>query len=78
VAALVLYVVAFVVTIAVNVPLNDMLKAAGDPDSIADLAATRARFDEAKWTSWNLVRTWATVAAFGCLSWALVLFGRSS
>jgi uncharacterized membrane protein len=77
-AALVLYVVVFVVTIGVNVPLNDELKAAGDPDRIADLAAVRERFDEDKWVRWNLARTVATTAAFGCLAWALVLHGRST
>src|SRR5215218_2605098 len=45
VAALVLYGIAFVITIAVNVPLNDALKAAGDPDRIGDRAAVRERFD---------------------------------
>jgi uncharacterized membrane protein len=71
-----LYVVAFVITIGVNVPLNDAIKAAGDPDRIADLAGVRARFNETKWTSWHLVRTVTTLGAFGCLTWALVLFGR--
>src|SRR5919106_160142 len=75
--AAVLYVVVFVVTIAVNVPLNDELKAAGDPDRIADLAAVREQFDETKWVRWNLARTLATTAAFGCLAWALVLHGRA-
>src|SRR4029079_3103315 len=45
-AALVLYVVAVVITIAVNVPLNDALKAAGDVDQIKDVAAVRANFHE--------------------------------
>jgi uncharacterized membrane protein len=76
-AALVLYVAVFVVTIAVNVPLNDALKAAGEPDRITDLAAVRAEFDETKWARWNLARTAATTAAFGCLAWALVLHGRA-
>jgi uncharacterized membrane protein len=76
VAALVLYVVVVVITLSVNVPLNDALKAAGDPDRIADLAAVRARFDEARWASWNLVRAIASTAAFGCLCWALVEYGR--
>ncbi|GAB2570730.1 membrane protein [Paractinoplanes abujensis] len=75
-AALVLYIVVFGITVAVNVPLNDALKAAGSPDSIADLAGVRAAFDEARWTAWNLVRTIATTAAFGCLCWALVVRGR--
>jgi uncharacterized membrane protein len=78
VAAFVLYLVAFVITIAVNVPLNDKLKAAGDPDRIADLAAVREQFNEARWVAWNLVRTAASTAAFGLLTWALVQYGRIS
>jgi uncharacterized membrane protein len=76
VAAFVLYLAAFVSTIAVNVPLNNTIKAAGDPDQIADLAAVRARFDEARWARWNLARVLLSVAAFGCLTWALVQYGR--
>jgi uncharacterized membrane protein len=78
VAALVLYLIAFVITIAVNVPLNDAIKAAGDPDRIRDLAAVRARFDEARWAAWNLVRVVTSLAAFGCLAWALVAYGRAT
>lgn len=77
-AALVLYLAAFAITIGVNVPLNNGIKAAGDPDRIADLAGVRERFDEARWASWNLVRVATSLAAFGCLTWALVLFGRST
>ena len=77
VAALVLYALVVVLTLAVNVPLNDQLKAAGDPDRIADLAAVRERFNEARWVGWNLVRAIASTVAFGCLSWALVLYGRT-
>ena len=75
-AALVLYLVAFVITIAVNVPLNDGLKAAGNPSHITDLAAVRHRFNEARWVAWNNVRTAVSLVAFGCLTWALVLYGR--
>ena len=75
-AAFVLYLAVFVITIGVNVPLNDGLKAAGEPDRIVDLAAMRERFNAAKWIRWNLVRTVACTAAFGCLCWALVLYGR--
>ena len=78
VAALALYVVAFVITMGVNVPLNDALKAAGDPDRIADLAAVRARFDEGKWAAWNIVRAVTSVGAFASLTWALVLFRRAT
>jgi uncharacterized membrane protein len=77
-AALLLYLVAFVITIAVNVPLNDAIKAAGDPDRIADLAAVRARFNEQRWRSRNLVRVLTSTIAFALLAWALVLHGRST
>jgi uncharacterized membrane protein len=75
-AALVLYAATLVLTIGINVPLNDQLVAAGDPDGIADLAAVRAAF-EGRWVRWNLVRTLLGVAAFGSLAWALVVHGRS-
>jgi uncharacterized membrane protein len=77
-AALVLYLIAFVITIAINVPLNDGLKAAGDPDRIADLAAVRRSFNEQRWRSWNLVRVLTSTVAFGLLAWALVLLGRET
>lgn len=77
VGALVLYLVVVVITMAVNVPMNDALKAAGDPDRIADLALVRERFDEARWLAWNLVRTIATTVAFGALCWALVARGQA-
>ena len=76
--ALGLYLIAFVVTVAVNVPLNDALKAAGNPDRIHDLANVRARFHEGRWAAWNLVRVLTSSGAFGCLAWALVLYGRST
>ena len=42
-AAAVLLIAGVVLTVAVNVPLNDAIKAAGDPDRIPDLAAVRTR-----------------------------------
>lgn len=78
VAALVLFATAIVITGTVNVPLNNDIKAAGDPDRIADLAAVREHFNEARWVRWNQIRAVANTAAFGCLAWALVLFGRST
>ncbi|MCH8223424.1 MAG: DUF1772 domain-containing protein [Chloroflexi bacterium] len=65
-----------IITIAINVPLNDEIKAAGDPGEIADLGAVRGRFNEAKWAGWNLIRVVASTVAFGSLAWALVLHGR--
>jgi uncharacterized membrane protein len=75
VAALVLYGVAFIVTGAFNIPLDDDLANAGDPARIVDLAAVRDDF-YAPWVAWNVVRTVASTAAFGCLVDALVLHGR--
>jgi uncharacterized membrane protein len=75
--ALVLYIPVLVITIAVHVPVNDAIKAAGEPDAITDLAAVRERFDEARWMAWNIVRAVLSTAALGCLAWALVEYGRS-
>jgi uncharacterized membrane protein len=74
-AALVLYLATVVITLAVNVPLNNAIKAAGDPDRLNDVTAVRERFDEGRWVAWNLVRTVASTAAFGCLAWALLVYG---
>ena len=74
--ALGLYVVAVVITLAVNVPLNDALKAAGDPDRIQDLGAVRERFNEARWATFNVIRTLLSAGAFVSLAWALVVYGR--
>jgi uncharacterized membrane protein len=78
VAAFCLYLVTFVITVAINVPKNDEIKAAGEPDLITDLGAVRARFDESSWARWNLVRVLTSTTAFGCLAWALVVYGRST
>jgi uncharacterized membrane protein len=75
VVALVLDLVTVGITVRVNVPANDRLKAAGDADVI-DVAAARSEFDEARWVRWNLVRVVLSVASFACLAWALVLAGR--
>jgi uncharacterized membrane protein len=72
-AALVAYAVVVVITLVVNVPLNDALKAAGD----ADATATRAAFDEGRWAALNLVRVVLSAGAFVALAWALVEHGRS-
>lgn len=76
IAALVLYLVAFMVTSGVNVPLNDQLAGAGDPARIGHLAAVRADFEN-KWVLWNIVRALLHTAAFACLAWALVVNGTT-
>ncbi|MDP2710681.1 MAG: DUF1772 domain-containing protein [Solirubrobacteraceae bacterium] len=75
VAGLALYTVMAIVTFAFHFPLNDDLKNAGDPARIENLAAVRDDF-ATPWVAWNIVRTLASTAAFGCLAWALVLRGR--
>ncbi|MFD6418456.1 DUF1772 domain-containing protein [Streptomyces sp. NPDC060194] len=62
VAALALYGAAFAVTGGFNVPLNDALAAAGDPD----------RF-EGGWVFWNAVRALLHTGAFACTARALML-----
>jgi uncharacterized membrane protein len=75
VAGLALYTVMVVVTFVIHIPLNDDLKKAGDPARIENLAAVRDDFVTA-WVAWDIVRTLASTAAFGCLAWALVSRGR--
>jgi uncharacterized membrane protein len=77
VGALVLYLAVVVITVAVHLPRNDAIKAAGQPDRIVDLAAVREQFDEARWIGWNVVRAVLSTAALGCLAWALVQYGRT-
>jgi uncharacterized membrane protein len=75
VAGLALYTVMVVVTFAVHIPLNDDLEQAGDPARIENLAAVRDDF-VTPWVAWDIVRTLVTTAAFGALTWALVLRAR--
>ena len=72
-AGLLLYAATLAITFTVSVPLNDRLAAAG----AADPAAARAAFETA-WVRWNVLRSVLSLAAFGCLAWALVLHGRAT
>ncbi|HZJ05422.1 MAG TPA: anthrone oxygenase family protein [Nocardioidaceae bacterium] len=72
VAGLVCYTAMIAITLRVNVPLNNQLAGEGEPDQVADLRAVRERF-EGRWVRWNIARTVASAAAFGCLACALVL-----
>lgn len=65
------------ITLTINVPLNNRIKAAGDPSQIGDLGAVRRRFNEARWVRWNRVRAVAATVAFGLLAWSLVLYGAA-
>jgi uncharacterized membrane protein len=77
IVGLALYVATWIVTFAVNIPLNNALDAAGDPDQITDLAAVRARF-QSSWVPWNHVRSVLNTGALAALGWALVEYGRMS
>ncbi|MFJ2868881.1 DUF1772 domain-containing protein [Kitasatospora sp. NPDC087314] len=76
IAALVLYVAAIGVTRSVNIPLNDELAAAGEPERVTDPAGVRSRF-EARWVRFNVLRALLCTAALGCLAWALILHGQA-
>jgi uncharacterized membrane protein len=76
VAALILYGIGVVITMAVHEPLNNDLTDAGDPSRIADLAGVRDDFED-PWVAWHIVRTVFTTAALGALAYALVLHGRA-
>ncbi|GAB7183797.1 hypothetical protein ATKI12_3628 [Kitasatospora sp. Ki12] len=75
-AATVLYVVALLVTMGVNIPLNNQLAAAGDPGQITDFAAVRAKFADT-WVPVNMLRTALCTGGLLALTRALVLHGRS-
>ncbi|MFE9246127.1 DUF1772 domain-containing protein [Nocardiopsis sp. NPDC006938] len=70
-AALVLLLVAVVVTFVVNVPRNNALEQAGEADHLRDPAAVRAAF-EPGWVRWNHVRSLVSVAALVCAVVALL------
>ncbi|MFE5819376.1 DUF1772 domain-containing protein [Streptomyces sp. NPDC056479] len=68
--ALVAYGLAFLVTVAFNIPLNNGLEGGGDP------AALREEFED-PWVAWNVVRAVLSTVAMGCLGRALVGYGRT-
>lgn len=72
IAALALYLIAFVITVRGNIPLNARLDAAGAPQRIADPAAVRAMF-ERPWVRLHLARTLFSIGAFAALCVATVL-----
>jgi uncharacterized membrane protein len=69
-AALTAYTLAFLITVAVNIPLNDNLAQPGDA------AALREEF-EGPWLAWNAVRAGLSTVAMACLARTLVSYGRA-
>ncbi|NEB62683.1 DUF1772 domain-containing protein [Streptomyces diastaticus] len=65
------YVLAFLVTVAGNIPLNDALARPGDP------AALRERFED-PWVAWNVVRAVLSTVATACLAAGLTTWGRAA
>lgn len=72
----VLYLVALLVTVGFNIPMNNDLAAAGDPSTMTDFAIVD-RF-KTTWVAANALRAVLCAAALGCLTRALVLHGRST
>ena len=60
-AALGLNVVAVIVTMAVNVPLNNAIKAADDPSHIRDIAHVRQQFQSASAWSHCAPHRWSRI-----------------
>ncbi|WP_406193322.1 DUF1772 domain-containing protein [Kitasatospora sp. NBC_01560] len=73
--ATLLYVAALIVTMGVDIPLNNELAGAGDPAGIQDFAAVRTRF-ESTWVATNMLRTAFCTAALAALTRALLLHAR--
>jgi uncharacterized membrane protein len=71
VLGVVLSLLTIVITGVVNIPLNNAIDAAGDPDRNPDLREVRQAF-ETRWVRWNVARTVTSTAAFGFLVVALV------
>ncbi|MGX1369673.1 putative membrane protein [Streptomyces canus] len=61
---------AFLVTVAFNVPLNDALAGTGS------YGALREEFED-PWVAWNVVRAVLLTVSLGCLTRALMLDGRA-
>lgn len=77
-AALLLNLAGLAMTAGANMPLNDRIKAFGDPHGQPAAAVATARADfEGPWTRRHLLRTAFTVGALGCLS-AAVLIDRGT
>ncbi|MEC4019684.1 anthrone oxygenase family protein [Streptomyces sp. H27-D2] len=75
--ALALYTTSVILTVGVNMPINNELARAGSPETIADLGAFRGKF-KGVWTASNVARTLACTAALAALGRALTLHGRGA
>lgn len=67
------YTATLVITIGVNIPLNNRL---GQAARSGHAAAARKSFEQ-RWTRWNIHRTWLSLAALVALSAAWASVGQS-
>ena len=68
-AAVVLSMATVAITFGGNIPLNNAIDTAGDPDEIADLGAVRRAF-EPRWVRLNAVRAVTSTLATAGFAWA--------
>lgn len=64
-AAAISYLLVVLITMAVNVPLNDGIKKVTDVTSPESLASARSQFNEDKWVLFNNIRTVFTALSVG-------------
>jgi uncharacterized membrane protein len=77
IVALVFYVLTFGITMGTNIPLNNAMEHAGDPDRMSADALAKARTAfENPWNRAHLLRTLTSIVGFGALTWALIAFGN--
>jgi len=60
-----------IITAAANVPLNNTIDAAGDPDRNPDPRSVRRNFEN-RWVRWNIARSVTSTGAIALLAVALV------
>ncbi|MGL4636154.1 MAG: DUF1772 domain-containing protein [Beijerinckiaceae bacterium] len=68
---------AFLLTVRINVPMNEWLALQDPADLIANPNVIRAQYEQ-DWVFWNLVRTINSGLAFALMACALWLNGRQS
>jgi uncharacterized membrane protein len=76
-AAIAYLVGTFLVTLVLNVPMNERLARTVIPTEI-EAARTLWESYSIPWTLWNHIRTASSVATLGLVGWALYLAGRNN
>lgn len=76
-AALVYTVGALVLTMRINVPMNEWLAEQGPASRMMDPGAIRAHYEQ-DWVFWNLIRTICSSVSFVMMALALWLDGRET